>query len=69
MKDQVQKFIEAHPVVQITNTGLWGYNRVNGAVDMRSCTFKSERAAKSARTQEAKRRVEIEAAHQKSGLV
>ena len=45
-------FIARHPVGQDTHTGLWGYNRINGCLDLSRLYYKSKRAAQLARARE-----------------
>lgn len=47
----VDEFNEKFPVAQDFHTGLWGWRRVNGAVDLSKCTFKSRSAASRNRKQ------------------
>lgn len=48
-KAHIQEFNKKYPVVQNFHTGLYGFSRVNGCVNLSLCTYKSERSAKLAR--------------------
>jgi hypothetical protein len=37
------------PVCQNFHTGLWGFEKVNNALDLKKCIYKTEREAKLAR--------------------
>lgn len=47
----VDEFNEKFPVAQDFHTGLWGWRRINGAVDLNKCTFRSRAAASRDRNQ------------------
>jgi hypothetical protein len=41
----VDVFNEKFPVAQDFHTGLWGWRRVNGCINLKECTFKSKSSA------------------------
>ena len=41
----VDSFNEKFPVAQDFHTGLWGWRRINGCIDLRECKFRSHTAA------------------------
>lgn len=43
-----------YPVCQAFHTGLWGWSRINGCVDLSMCHHKTERAAKISRNKQGK---------------
>jgi hypothetical protein len=42
---------EKFPVAQDFHSGLWGWRRINGCIDLRECKFKSRAAASRDRNQ------------------
>jgi hypothetical protein len=44
-KQQWEQVNEAYPVAQARHTGLWGWERVNGGIDLSKCRFLSRLAA------------------------
>jgi len=61
IKSQIENYKSTHPVSHATHTGKWGYERVNGCLDLSKCVYKTERAAKLARARDAKIVAEIDA--------
>lgn len=47
----IDAFNEKFPVAQDFHTGLWGWRRINGCIDLRECTFRSRSAASRDRNQ------------------
>ena len=47
----IDAFNEKFPVAQDFHSGLWGWRRINGSVDLSKCTFKSRAAASRDRNQ------------------
>jgi len=47
----IDAFNEKFPVAQDFHTGLWGWRRVNGCIDLRKCIFRSRAAASRDRNQ------------------
>jgi hypothetical protein len=47
----VDGFNEKFPIAQDFHTGLWGWRRINGSVDLSKCAFKSRAAASRDRNQ------------------
>ncbi len=41
-----KEFLAMFPVAQDFHTGLWGWRRINGCLDLSCCNFKSEMACK-----------------------
>ena len=49
----VKNFKANHPIGQDFHTGLYGYARIHDCLDLRFCTFKSEKSAQIARGKQA----------------
>ena len=47
----IDAFNEKFPVAQDFHTGLWGWRRVNGCIDLSKCAFRSRAAASRDRNQ------------------
>jgi hypothetical protein len=47
----IDAFNEKFPVAQDFHSGLWGWRRINGSVDLSKCAFKSRAAASRDRNQ------------------
>lgn len=47
----IDSFNEKFPVAQDFHTGLWGWRRINGCIDLRECKFRSRAAASRDRNQ------------------
>lgn len=52
-EQKIQQYKAAHPVLQATHTGKWGFERVYDCFDLSRAVYASKRAAELARSRRA----------------